>query len=87
MIRRLLCTLVLAQPLAAQPELTAARGLIHAVPGDLPTAIGYLNVAEDVVDARRRCRERAENESLVADSGIPGSLCARVDHGRRGDGP
>jgi glyoxylase-like metal-dependent hydrolase (beta-lactamase superfamily II) len=46
MIRRLLCTLALAQPLAAQPELTAARGLIHAVPGDLPTAIGYLNVAE-----------------------------------------
>jgi glyoxylase-like metal-dependent hydrolase (beta-lactamase superfamily II) len=47
MIRRFLLTLALAQPLAAQPELTAARGLIHAVPGDLPTAIGYLNVAED----------------------------------------
>jgi glyoxylase-like metal-dependent hydrolase (beta-lactamase superfamily II) len=46
MIRRLLCTLALAQPLAAQPELTAARGLVHAVPGDLPTAIGYVNVAE-----------------------------------------
>jgi glyoxylase-like metal-dependent hydrolase (beta-lactamase superfamily II) len=46
MIRLLLCTLALAQPLAAQPELMAARGLIHAVPGDLPTAIGYLNVAE-----------------------------------------
>jgi glyoxylase-like metal-dependent hydrolase (beta-lactamase superfamily II) len=45
--RRLLCTLALAQPLAAQPELTAARGLVHAVPGDLPTAIGYLNVADD----------------------------------------
>ena len=47
MIRRLLCTLALAQPLAAQPELTSARGLVHAVPGDLPIAIGYLNVAED----------------------------------------
>jgi glyoxylase-like metal-dependent hydrolase (beta-lactamase superfamily II) len=46
MIRRLLCTLALAQPLAAQPELVAARGLAHAVPGDLPTAIGYVNVAE-----------------------------------------
>jgi glyoxylase-like metal-dependent hydrolase (beta-lactamase superfamily II) len=46
MLRRFLCALVLAQPLAAQPELVAARGLIHAVPGDLPTAIGYLNVAE-----------------------------------------
>lgn len=46
MIRRLLCMLALAQPLAAQPELSAARGLVHAVPGDLPTAIGYLNVAE-----------------------------------------
>ena len=47
MIRRLLCALALAQPLAAQSELTAARGLVHAVPGDLPTSIGYLNVAED----------------------------------------
>src|SRR5580704_11368798 len=45
-MRRLLCALVLAQPLAAQPELIAARGLVHAVPGDLPTAIGYVNVAE-----------------------------------------
>jgi glyoxylase-like metal-dependent hydrolase (beta-lactamase superfamily II) len=45
-IRSLLCALVLAQPLGAQPELTAARSLIHAVPGDLPVAIGYLNVAE-----------------------------------------
>lgn len=47
MIRPLLCALVLARPLAAQPELTAARGLVHAVPGDLPTAIGYLSVADD----------------------------------------
>jgi glyoxylase-like metal-dependent hydrolase (beta-lactamase superfamily II) len=47
MIRGLLCTLAVAQPLAAQPELAAARGLIHAVPGDLPIAIGYLNVEED----------------------------------------
>jgi glyoxylase-like metal-dependent hydrolase (beta-lactamase superfamily II) len=47
MIRRLLCALVLAQPLAAQPALTAARRLVHAVPGDLPTAIAFLNVAED----------------------------------------
>jgi glyoxylase-like metal-dependent hydrolase (beta-lactamase superfamily II) len=46
MIRRLLFALALAQPLAAQPQLTTARGLIHAVPGDLPTAIGYLNIAE-----------------------------------------
>ncbi len=46
MIRRLLFALALAQPLAAQPELTVARGLVHAVPGELPTAIGYLNVAE-----------------------------------------
>jgi glyoxylase-like metal-dependent hydrolase (beta-lactamase superfamily II) len=50
-IRRLLCAVVLAQPLAlaplaAQPELAAARGLVHAVPGDFPTAIGYLNIAE-----------------------------------------
>jgi len=47
MIRRLLCALVLAQPLAAQPELSAARALGHAIPGDLPTAIGYVYVAED----------------------------------------
>lgn len=47
MIRSLICAVVLAQPLAAQPELTAARGLVHAVPGDLPTAVGYLNVAEE----------------------------------------
>lgn len=46
MIRRLVCMLALAHPLAAQSELAAARGLVHAVPGDLPTAIGYLNVAE-----------------------------------------
>jgi len=46
MIRSLLCAVVLGQPLAAQPELAAARNLIHAVPGDLPTTIGYLNVAE-----------------------------------------
>jgi glyoxylase-like metal-dependent hydrolase (beta-lactamase superfamily II) len=46
MIRRFFLMLAVAQPLAAQPELTAARGLIHAVPGDLPIAIGYLNVAE-----------------------------------------
>jgi glyoxylase-like metal-dependent hydrolase (beta-lactamase superfamily II) len=45
-IRTIVCALALAQPLAAQPELSAARGLIHAVPGDLPAAIGYLNVAE-----------------------------------------
>jgi glyoxylase-like metal-dependent hydrolase (beta-lactamase superfamily II) len=38
--------LALAQPLAAQPELTAARGLVRAVPGELPTTIGYLNIAE-----------------------------------------
>ena len=47
MIRRLVCALVLAQPLAAQPELTTARSLIHAVPGDLPTSIGYVNIVED----------------------------------------
>jgi glyoxylase-like metal-dependent hydrolase (beta-lactamase superfamily II) len=46
MIRRLMCVLFLAQPLAAQQELSAARGLVHAIPGGLPTAIGYLNVAE-----------------------------------------
>jgi glyoxylase-like metal-dependent hydrolase (beta-lactamase superfamily II) len=51
-IRRLLCALALAQPLAlarplaAQSELAAARDLIHAVPGDLPTAVSYLNVAD-----------------------------------------
>jgi glyoxylase-like metal-dependent hydrolase (beta-lactamase superfamily II) len=47
MIRRFLWVLVLAQPLAAQPELTAARGLVHAVPGDLPTSIGYINIIDD----------------------------------------
>ncbi len=48
MLRHLLCcALALARPLAAQSELAAARGLVHAVPGALPTAIGYLNVAED----------------------------------------
>jgi glyoxylase-like metal-dependent hydrolase (beta-lactamase superfamily II) len=46
MMRHLLCMLVLAQPLAAQPELTAARALANAVPGDLPTAIAYVNIAE-----------------------------------------
>jgi glyoxylase-like metal-dependent hydrolase (beta-lactamase superfamily II) len=46
MIHRLLYALVLAQPLVAQPELAAARSLIHAVPGGLPVAISYLNVAE-----------------------------------------
>jgi glyoxylase-like metal-dependent hydrolase (beta-lactamase superfamily II) len=45
-IRHLVCALALAQPLAAQSQLTVARGLVHAVPGDLPTAIRYLNVAE-----------------------------------------
>jgi glyoxylase-like metal-dependent hydrolase (beta-lactamase superfamily II) len=49
MVRRILLALALvAQPLAAQPQLTAARSLIHAVPGELPTAIGYLNVAEQM---------------------------------------
>ena len=47
MIRRFLWVLVLSQPLAAQPELTAARGLVHAVPGDLPTSIGYINIIDD----------------------------------------
>jgi glyoxylase-like metal-dependent hydrolase (beta-lactamase superfamily II) len=47
MIRRLVCALILAQPLAAQPELTTARGLIHAVPGDLPTSIGYIIIVDD----------------------------------------
>ncbi len=47
MIRRLLCALILAQPLAAQPELMAARGLVHAVPGNLPTAVGYVTIAQD----------------------------------------
>ena len=36
-----------AQTAAAQPELTAARGLVHAVPGDLPTSIGYLLIVDD----------------------------------------
>jgi glyoxylase-like metal-dependent hydrolase (beta-lactamase superfamily II) len=72
MIRRLLCVLALAQPLAAQPELAAARGLIHAVPGDLPTAIGYLNVAEwlyplseEVENAPKTMLTRAQMESLL----------------------
>jgi glyoxylase-like metal-dependent hydrolase (beta-lactamase superfamily II) len=49
MIRRLLCALVLAQPLTAQSALTTARDLVHAVPGELPTAIGFLSVAEDTL--------------------------------------
>ena len=44
---RFLALLLMAPPLAAQPELTAARGLMHAVPGELPVAVGYLNIAED----------------------------------------
>jgi glyoxylase-like metal-dependent hydrolase (beta-lactamase superfamily II) len=47
MMRRFLCALILAQPLAAQPELVAARGLVHAVPGELPTSIGYLIIVDD----------------------------------------
>ncbi|HXB27894.1 MAG TPA: MBL fold metallo-hydrolase [Gemmatimonadaceae bacterium] len=47
MIRRFLCALILAQPLAAQPELVTARGLVHAVPGELPTSIGYLIIVDD----------------------------------------
>lgn len=46
MIPRFLFALLLARPLSAQDELAAARRLVHAVPGDLPTAIGYVNVAE-----------------------------------------
>src|SRR5579862_9614871 len=47
MIRRhLLAALAVAQPLIAQPELTAARSLAHAVPGDLPIAVAYSNIAE-----------------------------------------
>jgi glyoxylase-like metal-dependent hydrolase (beta-lactamase superfamily II) len=46
-VRRLLWAFAVAQPLAAQPELTAARGLIHAVPGDLPTAVGYVTIAQE----------------------------------------
>jgi glyoxylase-like metal-dependent hydrolase (beta-lactamase superfamily II) len=47
MIRRLMCVMCVAKTLAAQPELTAARGLVHAVPGDLPTSIGYLVIVDD----------------------------------------
>jgi glyoxylase-like metal-dependent hydrolase (beta-lactamase superfamily II) len=47
MMRRFLCAVILAQPLAAQPELVAARGLVHAVPGELPTSIGYLIIVDD----------------------------------------
>ncbi len=47
MMRRIVWALWLAQPLVAQPELMAARGLVHAVPGDLPTSIGYLNIIAD----------------------------------------
>jgi glyoxylase-like metal-dependent hydrolase (beta-lactamase superfamily II) len=47
MMRRLLCALIVAQPLVAQPELVTARGLVHAVPGDLPTSIGYLIIVDD----------------------------------------
>ncbi len=46
-MRRLLCALIVAQPLVAQPELVTARGLVHAVPGDLPTSIGYLIIVDD----------------------------------------
>ena len=46
-MRRFLCAVILAQPLAAQPELVAARGLVHAVPGELPTSIGYLIIVDD----------------------------------------
>jgi hypothetical protein len=44
-MRRLLYVLALAQPLAAQPDLAAPRGLFQAVPGGLPTAIGYRKAA------------------------------------------
>jgi glyoxylase-like metal-dependent hydrolase (beta-lactamase superfamily II) len=47
MIRRLICALCVAQTAAAQPELIAARGLVHAVPGDLPTSIAYINIIDD----------------------------------------
>jgi glyoxylase-like metal-dependent hydrolase (beta-lactamase superfamily II) len=47
MYRRLLCALAFAQPLAAQPLLTAARNVAHAVPGDLPTSVRYLVFIND----------------------------------------
>lgn len=47
MTRRLLCALLLAQPVAAQPLLTEARNLAHAIPGELPTSIGYLVFIND----------------------------------------
>lgn len=77
MIRPLLCALVLAQPLAAQSELSAARGLIHAVPGDLPTAIGYLNVAEDTWPLS----EAVENAPNTTVSGPTPVFQIRFAHG------
>jgi len=47
MMRRLLCALIVARSLAAQPELVTARGLVHAIPGELPTSIGYLIIVDD----------------------------------------
>jgi glyoxylase-like metal-dependent hydrolase (beta-lactamase superfamily II) len=47
MYRRLLCALLIAPPVAAQPLLTEARNLAHAIPGDLPTSIGYLIMVRD----------------------------------------
>jgi glyoxylase-like metal-dependent hydrolase (beta-lactamase superfamily II) len=47
MTRRLLYALLLAQPLVAQPQLTEARGLAHAIPGELPISIGYILVIRD----------------------------------------
>jgi glyoxylase-like metal-dependent hydrolase (beta-lactamase superfamily II) len=47
MFRRIVCALCIAQPVIAQPRLTEARSLAHAIPGDLPTSIGYLVFIDD----------------------------------------
>lgn len=48
MTSRLVCAMLLLAPSAgAQPLLTEARSLAHAIPGALPNAIGYLLVVND----------------------------------------